>query len=213
MAFDYTTRLPNQFEDATNLQILIGIMSALFEESNEILAYIRDDTTIDDGEGVWLDEIGDIVGVARGAGQRPDASIFAYCDNEDFPGDPLKGFSDLLDDPDFTGGHYMGVDGLPDGTEFSDADYRLLIRAKIASTYSEDTIPDMWQWIYDVFGVDAFVYTSGPAEIGVDLPIYMSHTWRRVLEKYLPRAAGVGFNVVDFPPYVPPGPCDEDDML
>jgi hypothetical protein len=197
-AFDYTTRLPNQFGDSTNLQALVNVCAAMFEESNEILRTLRDEMTIDLAEGVWLDEIGDIVGVARGAGQVDDSLIFAYRDKDESD-DPLKAFSDK-DDPH--GGYYVGIDGLPDGTSFIDADYRLLIRAKVASTYSGDTIPDMWTWIDAVFDTDALVYNSGAGEVAIELSDYLTHTQRRILERYIPRAAGVIVTITVWPPEV-----------
>lgn len=209
MVADYKTRLPNQFEDSSNLRDLIDLCAAQIAEGNTILEYLRDSTTLDLAVGVWLDEIGEIVGVSRGAPQVVDAEIFTYR-GESAPELPALGF---LDPIGVTGGRYVGIDGLPDGALLDDTDYRLLIRAKIASTYSGDSIPEMWAWIDLVFGVDADVYTSGPAEVGIDLPVYMTHTQRRLLEKYIPRAAGIGVGILSWPPpYAPvPGPFEEDD--
>ena len=196
MTTDYKTRLPNQFENATNLRALIDVCSDMFAESNVILAYLRDNNTVDAAVGVWLDEIGEIVGAPRGANQREDATIFAYRD-VGAADDTAKAFS-LVSYP--AGGHYVGIDGIPDGTAFNDTDYRALIRAKVVSTFSGDSIPEIWSWINLVFDVDPFVYDGAPGEVSIELAEYMPHTQRRILEKYVPRAAGVSVTIVSWPP-------------
>lgn len=206
---DYTARLPNQFEDSSNLIGLIEDIADVFEDTNEILRTLRDDQTIDLAAGVWLDEIGEIVGVTRFAGQMADATIFTYGEIDGV--DPAKAFSDCTASP-LTGGYYMGVDGLPDGSAFSDTDFRTLIRAKVASTYSDDSLRAIFEWIQTVFEIDAYVYNAGPAEVGIDLPVYLDHTSRRIIEQYAPRAAGVGVGVISWPSGSVPGPEYEDDM-
>lgn len=209
MTTDYKTRLPSQFDDATNLRAVVDVVSDIVGEGNTILEYLRDDTALDNAEGVWLDEIGDIVGVTRFAGQMDDATIFAYGSIDDC--DPAKAFSDCTVSP-LVGGYYVGVDGLPDGSAFADADYRTLIRAKVLSTYSDDSLRAIYDWILAVFGVSAYVYIAGPGEVGVDLPVYMDHTSRRIIEHYAPRAAGIGVGVISWPGGSAPGPEYEDDM-
>lgn len=209
MTFDYTTRLPSQFEDSTRLKALISAISAEFNLTNLILAYLKNSTTLDNALGIWLDEIGDIIGVARGAGQVDDSEIFTYCDRAESPGESTLGYSDK-DAP--AGGYYVGIAGLPDGTVFIDTDYRELIRAKVLSTYSGDTIAEMYAWILSVFEITSYVYTSGPAEVSIELDEYLTHTQRRIIEALIPRAAGVGVSVVSWP--IPPIPITlfEDDM-
>jgi len=200
MTFYYTDRLPNQFEDSQNLRLLISIFAAMFEESNAILRTLRDDMTVDDADGVWLDEIGDIVGVARGASQREDATIFTYRDIL-AADDTAKSFSDISAP---AGGHYVGIGGIPDGTLFSDDDYRLLIRAKVLSTYSGDTIPNMYTWIVELFAAidlvcDPLIYSTGTCDVAIESDIYLTHTQRRLIERYIPRAAGVNVVVLSWP--------------
>lgn len=207
---DYKTRLPNQFEDAENLRAVIDVVSDKLDEGNDVLDYLLNDTTLDDAEGVWLDEIGDIVGAPRGGTQVSDALIFTYKDVSAVD-DPTQCFGNATTSPP-GGGYYAGVDGLPDGALFGDTDYRALIRAKIASTYSGDSIGEIWTWINTVFGIDAYVYTAGPASIGIDLPEYMTHTNRRLLETYAPRGAGIWLSVVSWPSGSVPGDTLEDDM-
>jgi hypothetical protein len=196
MVTDYTSRLPNQLEDSSNLKALISIMAGLFEESNGILRTLRDDLTIDGAEGAWLDEIGDIVGVARGAVQVSDQYLFTFATVASFPGDRNKGYYNSAIP---SGGHFVGFEGLSAGVSFSDSDYRDLIRAKVASTYSGDSIPEMYTWIVDVFGIDCKVYTIAPAEIGIDIYGYLTHTQRRILLEYIPRGAGIDVSIVNTP--------------
>ena len=210
MLTDYNIRLPNQFLDSTNLKALITIFADKVKEGNDILDYLLLNT-LDDAAGVWLDEIGNIVGVPRASQQLTDNEIFAYCSFADYPGVSTRGFSEIADPQ---GGHYLGLDenGYPcayTGTPLDDTDYRTLIRAKVLSSYSGDSINDQFNWINDVFGVTSYVYTSNPCEVAIELDEYLTFYQRFVLYNYIPLAAGVRVWIAENPPYVPPVILDQ----
>lgn len=205
MLTDYTIRLPNQFQDSTNLKALITIIYNKIKEIDDIYAYLLLNT-ISVAEGVWLDEIGDIVGVPRSSQMLTDAEIFAYCSLSDFPGDSALGYSDLANPQ---GGYFIGLDEnghpwAPTGISISDTDYRALINAKVLSTYSDDTINDIYNWILSTFSVESYVYNSNPCEIAVELEEYLTFYQRWVLLTYAPISAGVRIWIAYNPPYTPP---------
>lgn len=55
----------DQFSDSPNFISLLTSVTDLIDESNDILDLMLTDRTLDDAYGVWLDEIGEIVGCSR----------------------------------------------------------------------------------------------------------------------------------------------------
>jgi hypothetical protein len=205
MLTDYTMRLPNQFQDSTNLKALIKAFADAVGEGNDVLEYLLLQT-VDVAEGVWLDEIGEIIGVPRPSQTLTDNDLFAYSSFADFPGVSTRGFSDISDPH---GGYYLGLDDngdpyAPTGVPVSDTDYRVLIHAKVNATHSEDSIPSIYSWIYNTFGATSYVYDVAPCEVAIELDNYLTFYERWVLLKMAPIAAGIRIWIAYNPPYVPP---------
>jgi len=114
----------------------LAFIDALMVQANEIEALLHDlekITDIDESEGVQLDVIGDIVGISR---RLKDAILLAFF-----------GFDDAENSLNFgeegniaVGGRFVEEDEPYLATNLlNDADYRLLIRAKIAKNHSDGT--------------------------------------------------------------------------
>lgn len=93
------SRLASQFDDRINFIDLLASIIEQFDEVDNMLNDLLLLRTLNDAEGVWLDQVGEIVGIKRPSIEVPDSNRFAYCAHGDSPGNPFKGFSSTKHDP------------------------------------------------------------------------------------------------------------------
>lgn len=87
-------RVLNQFRGSPNLLALLEAVFDRIDNIEEIFESLRDERDIDNSEGVWLDIVGDIVGLERPHFEQDYSTIFAFKGDEDDVDDPFKGFAD-----------------------------------------------------------------------------------------------------------------------
>lgn len=86
-------RALNQFLASPGVMDLINAMMARLDDTEDVLLKLRDFRGIDTATGVWLDIIGDIVGIERPSKEQPYGTIFAFHGGDgDEIDDHYKGF-------------------------------------------------------------------------------------------------------------------------
>lgn len=189
-------RLLNQFADATDVKELLKAIFNRVAEADTLLEGLLLNRWIDTAEGVWLDILGDIVGVDRPVGEVDPTIIFTYRAVSDV-NDPDKGYGTLPQTN--LVGRYSSVNGLPTGQPATDDVYRQLIKAKIATTNSNVAFPDIYNFIYQTFEITAHLSSPYVGRVEVVIDEYLSNAERRFLVNYAPVAAGVEIEIVNWP--------------
>jgi len=192
-------RILNQFSESTNLLALLEAIYTQLQDTQDMLEALRDDRYIDTAEGVWLDVLGDIVGLPRPyADEDPDYIFTAKLTGE--PDDPNKGC--YLAGPPATGGYiqtWAGINVVADPTTLvSDVEYRKQIKAKAVANHRDGIISDFFTFLKDGFDVDSTI-TEQIGLISVELEDYLSEKERRFAEEYGPRSAGVKVDFINWP--------------
>lgn len=150
------SRILNQFSASTRyIQLLTSLVTRL-EEVDDLLASLATLRWIDTAEGVWLDDVGAIVGIPRFFGENP-GPFFTY--KEAYPGtnDPTLAYSGLPSPP--TGGRYQSVLGIDSDTLIGDDEYRRWIKAKAKTTGTAGTLRDIYVFIKEALLVESVVET------------------------------------------------------
>ncbi len=188
-------RLLNQFSDGPNWQALLTAVAARFEDTDIVLEGLLLYRTIETAEGVWLDQVGEIVGFVRPAEEVPDSNVFTLKSVGDSD-DPNKGFSSLsaLD-----GGVLTSLNGLPTETPASDDIYRDYLKAKVKATYSKSTIPAIYEFIKFVFSIESEIRSPDIGYVTVELATALTGAQRRIIERLAPVSAGVSLEIINWP--------------
>ncbi len=87
------TRILDQFKDRPKMLAMLEAIFDRVDNIEDVLIYLRDYRGLETAEGVWLDIIGDIVGIERPPLEQGYATIFAFKDTEDDLDDPHKGLT------------------------------------------------------------------------------------------------------------------------
>ncbi|NIV93784.1 DUF2612 domain-containing protein [candidate division KSB1 bacterium] len=188
-------RLLNEFSDGENWEKLFTAIAARFEDTDIVLSGLLLMRTIETAEGVWLDQVGEIVGFSRPAEEVSDSGIFTLKGIGD-PDDGNKGFSSLgaLD-----GGVWTSLNGLPTENLASDTVYREYLFGKVKATYSKVTIPAIYEFIKFVFDVESEVRSPYVNYITVELATALTGAQRRIIERLAPIKAGALLEIINWP--------------
>lgn len=189
------SRLLNQFQVSTRLKQLLDVINARFDDGDALLEYLLYYRFLDTASGVWLDIIGDIVGIPRPY-DEVDTGIFTYRALAD-PNDSTLGYTDIAGSTD--GGQYQSLDGILLGDKIDDTEYRGLIKAKIFSTKVKPNIQNIYLFIKNTFGIESTVTDDNPGEIEVEIASTLTAFQRRVLTKYAPVASGYSITITNWP--------------
>lgn len=176
---------------------LLAAIAARFEDSDAMLYALAFSRWLDSAAGVWLDQIGNIIGVyPRPAELIPAETTFTYRALLD-PEDPLKGFGSLA--VPGSGGHYETIAGVSSGELVDDDKYRQYIRAKIVANAGNTSIPAIWTYINKAFGINPIVTRPAPGFVEVELDVAIAPHERRILVDQAPIGAGVDITIKNWP--------------
>jgi hypothetical protein len=184
------SRILNQFIDGPNFVNLFTAILNRFEDSHAMLLELLVHRFIDTAEGVWLDYIGDIVGVPRPYEPILDANIFTFKSIGEAD-DPDKGFG-TTSSP-LIGGLFQTIDGITTDTLADDETYRVYIKAKAQVTFARGTVQDIWLMVDFIFPTLTDINVTSPniGEVKVLTTPVLQAFERKVVEKYAPVAAGI----------------------
>jgi hypothetical protein len=183
-------RILNQFVDGYNFVELFRRILYRFEDSEDILLNLAVHRFIDTAEGVWLDYIGDIVGVPRPFEPIPDDEIFTFKAKGETD-DPDKGFGSTSNP--LIGGVFQTIDGVTTDVPASDETYRLYIKAKASITFDRGTVQDIWKLVDFLYPTLTDINVTSPnvGELKIETTPLLTSFERRLVEKFAPVVAGV----------------------
>jgi len=186
-------RLPDQFKITGRLIDLIKVINNRFDDTDSLIDYLMFYRFLDTASGVWLDTIGVIVGVLS----RPyesEENIFTYGTVSEIS--TTEGFSDSTG---LNGGHYMDGFGLPTTDRIDDDKFRVLIKAKIFATNVSPTIPNIYTYIKNAFGIESIVTVPETGSVSVEIAESLTVLERAWLVQYAPVAAGINIAISNWP--------------
>lgn len=175
-----------QFEGKTNLE---AFSKAMLQPAQGIQAAIKQlllDRWIETANGRQLDGIGEIVGQSR---IIPDTVYLLFF-----------GYSQQPSATGYNGARYRREDESPVGgtSILPDEEYRQIIRWKIGVNNGHGTMPEIAQSLALMLNTEyVAVSNAGNANIRVFIPANAQQSvFLSSIKKYIPKAAGVGIQVV-----------------
>lgn len=192
------TALSRRFDwqmDCPNWEKFITLLADYFADYIAAILYLQTNTWKDTAEGVWLDRVGEIVGVTRPAEEIVER-IFRCRSHSDPAYDELHGFG-THSNPSL-GGLLWGRNGIPTVNQASGEDFLDFINAKIAATNADASVPGLAKFIRNAFGIEC-VITTGERQVFIELSGVIDLRQRRYLQTFIPVVAGVSCILTNWP--------------
>ena len=192
-------RVTEQFRNKPVFDRYLRLLMSGFEEAQEVARQVQQLRSIDSATGVQLDILGDIVGRPRGLVY---AEVFTYFG---FQGAPQSDTFGSLTDPSvgsiwYSHGAPTGLGRVP-----TDAEYRLLIKAKILKNRTLATPEEVIQAYIFLFGVDSiFLQEFGDVRVRINISKILTSVEKGLLfdlsgvESLLPKTVGVFYEYAEF---------------
>jgi hypothetical protein len=177
----------NQFQDRVNFQSLLASIFAAINDIDLILADLATKRWLESATGVWLDIIGDIVGVKRQLDFVDDSVIFMYKSVGDAD-DSSKAFSAFADQQ---GGFYNAKTGLRLTTYIDEEQFRAWCVAKAMSTYKVPSRAGITLFCFEAFGLDVSVSSPITGLVVVTPNEYITNQQKNLIEFLAPIGAGI----------------------
>lgn len=177
--------IENQLRDSPNYIEVIRLLAEDFDEASDIYDYIARNINVLNARGVWLDLIGDIVGVSRVFEKEIQPVFFGFDDQPNTTGFGQARFRELDDKTTAS-------------SVLNDDDYRVVIIGKIARNYGDVSEVGVATSVLNMTQADnVLVYQSGPATFSVYVIGLISDNIKSILTgtDIIPRAAGVKMNL------------------
>lgn len=177
--------IENQLRESPNYIEVIRLLAEDFDEVSDIYDYIAKNINVLNARGVWLDLIGDIVGISRVFEKEIQPVFFGFDDQPNTTGFGQARFRE----PD---------DKTTASSILNDDDYRVVIIGKIARNYGDVSEVGVATSVLNMTQADnVLVYQSGPATFSVYVIGLISDNIKSILTgtDIIPRAAGVKMNL------------------
>jgi hypothetical protein len=189
------SRLLDQFSDTNNLTALITALAARFEDTDIVLEGLLLYRTINTAEGVWLDQVGDILGLPRPAVGVPDNEAFTLKS----VGDPDNADLGLSSLGAMDGGKLSYASFATDPSLATDTVYREYLFGKANATTSDVTVPAIDLSIKNTFATESIVDSPSTEVVTIELVTALTGSQRRIVEQYAPVKAGVYVEITNWP--------------
>jgi hypothetical protein len=156
---------------------------------------------IDTAEGVWLDYIGDIVGVKRSHVELDKNLAFTFKLSGEVDS-PNKAFYDSA--APIYGGYLQSNEGLTEmsvgisNEKESDESYRRKIKARAIANGASGTVQELFRHILNGFGIQCKIESPTPGLILVTVYDFMSKMDRAYIMRQGPLAAGVSAEIINW---------------
>lgn len=177
--------IENQLRESPNYIEVIRLLAEDFDEASDIYEYIAKNINIMNAGGVWLDLIGDIVGVSRVFDKEIQPTYFGFSDQANITGFGQARFRDPNDKT-------------TSSSILNDDDYRVVIIGQIARNYGDVSEVGVATSVLNMTQADqVLVYQGGAAEFNVYIIGLVSDNIKSILNgsDIIPRAAGVKVNL------------------
>lgn len=177
--------IENQLRESPNYIEVIRLLAEDFDEASDIYDYIAKNINIMNAGGVWLDLIGDIVGVSRVFDKEIQPTYFGFSDQTNITG---FGHARFREPNDKT----------TSSSILNDDDYRVVIIGQIARNYGDVSEVGVATSVLNMTQADqVLVYQGEPAEFNIYIIGMVSDNIKAILNgsDIIPRAAGVKVNL------------------
>ena len=177
--------IENQLRESPNYIEVIRLLAEDFDEASDIYDYIAKNINVLNARGVWLDLIGDIVGLSRVFEKEIQPVFFGFDDQPNTTGFERARFREPGDKTTAS-------------SVLSDEDYRVVIIGKIARNYGDVSEIGVATSVLNMTQADnVLVYQDGPATFSVYVIGLISDNIKSILTgtDLIPRPAGVKANL------------------
>lgn len=176
----------NQLRESPNYGEVIRLLCEDFDEASDIYDYIANNINLMNARGVWLDLIGDIVGVSRAFDKVIHPIYFGFFDQTNITG--------------FGGARFREEgDSTTASSILNDDEYRVVIIGQIARNYGDVSEVGIATSVMNMTEADkVLIYqASGPAAFNIYITGLISDNIKSILSgsDIIPRAAGVKVNL------------------
>lgn len=181
-------RLLNQFQNRPKWLAFLSVLFARMTDTDNMLYELATKRHIDTADGIWLDQVGQIIGVIRPEAFESDDLIFTMKDIGD-PNILTKSFATI---PATTGGKFGGVGGLTiPGVPMSDSDYQTYIKGKADNTGKFGSLKTVTLFTSNVMGFESDCSTPITGLIWVQPRTAITQQQKYLTELLAPRITGV----------------------
>lgn len=177
--------IENQLRESPNYIEVIRLLAEDFDAANDIYDYIAKNINIMNADGVWLDLIGDIVGVSRVFDKQIQPTYFGFSDQVNVTGFGQARFREPNDKTTAS-------------SILNDDDYRVVIIGQIARNYGDVSEVGVATSVLNMTQADqVLIYQGSPAEFNIYIIGLVSDNIKSILNgaDIIPRAAGVKVNL------------------
>lgn len=175
----------NQLSESPNYAEVIRLLCEDFDGASDIYDYIAKNLTLDKAKGVWLDLIGDIVGVSRQFEKVIQPTYFGFSGQSH-----IAGFGNAR--------FYDEGDNVTASSLLNDPEYRVVIHARIARNFGDVSEIGVATSLVNMTNADnVLIYQAGAAAFNAYIFGAISDNIKQILDgtDILPRAAGVKVNL------------------
>lgn len=176
----------NQLRESPNYGEVIRLLCEDFDEASDLYEYISKNINLKNARGVWLDLIGDIVGVSRAFDKLIQPVYFGFSDQANITGFEQARFREPGDKTTAS-------------SILNDDEYRVVIIGQIARNYGDVSEIGVVTSALNMTDADqVLVYqASGPAAFNIYIIGLVSDNIRSIISgsDIIPRAAGVKVNI------------------
>lgn len=177
--------IENQLRESPNYIEVIRLLAEDFDEASDIYDYIAKNINVLNARGVWLDLIGDIVGVSRVFDKEIQPLFFGFDDQPNTTGFEQARFREPNDKTTAS-------------SILNDDDYRVVIIGQIARNYGDVSEVGVATSVLNMTQADqVLIYQGSPAEFNIYIIGLVSDNIKSILNgaDIIPRAAGVKVNL------------------
>jgi hypothetical protein len=191
------SRVYSEFINSQRYIELIRTVTARIEDSDAILEYLSTMRWVDTAEGIWLDMVGEIIGIPRFY-EEFTGPFFEYKDA--YPGvdDSTKAYGDAYPNPDpAAGGPYQSISGMITDVLQDDDAYRKWIKAKATATGSAGNPDDIYLFIKTAMDIETNVYAGDVRTVYIN-PVSPLSSWKESkIREWAPINSGIDLWIVD----------------
>jgi hypothetical protein len=188
-------RILDQYKNAPKFVTFIEAIGARLDDTDTIIDHLLFGRFLETAENFELDRIGQLLGYPRPYQSDPSV-IFTYKSASNPVNEQSKGYGSIYDPA--AGGKYSSLGGLDSGTPETDAVYRELLftRSKVLNT--GPSIPELYTWITESFGIGCTITVPDVMHIRIQLDAAISVHQRNMIEYYGPTLPGVNILITNW---------------
>jgi len=193
VAHDAAETLTSQFCDADKTHGLLEALLSPFDEIDSAVQYLNESASFLHGaSGTWLDGEGKIIGAKRDAFSTPENLFFTFAGPRE-GGSIQKSYTQGFDC-----GYLRSLYGNElQGTQVSDIDYTVSLKAKALATFKDTSLCDVEDFVYNLYGVICRAEFDEFSDVILYFSTSLSWAQKSIIQKYAPISAGSDIRIVE----------------